>query len=70
VPAATPHIRLEEIRNRCSARRISGLSNLADVSLGATLLRANNLSLSVRYELQAGGGFVSQTGSVRVRQAF
>jgi uncharacterized protein with beta-barrel porin domain len=34
------------------------------------LLRANNLSLSVRYELQAGGGFVSQTGSVRVRQAF
>jgi len=46
------------------------VSNLADVSLGVTLLRANNLSLSLRYELQAGGGFVSQTGSVRVRQAF
>jgi outer membrane autotransporter protein len=46
------------------------VSNLADVSLGATLLRANNLSLSVRYELQAGSGFVSQTGIVRVRQVF
>jgi len=46
------------------------VSNLADVSLGATLLRANNLSLSVRYELQARSGFVSQTGTVRVRQLF
>jgi outer membrane autotransporter protein len=46
------------------------VSNLADVSLGATLLRANNLSLSVRYELQAASGFLSQTGSVRLRQLF
>ena len=46
------------------------VQDLADVSLGLTLLRANNLSLSVHYELQAGGGFVSQTGSVRLRQVF
>jgi len=35
-----------------------------------TLLKANNLSLSARYELQAGSGFVSQTGIVRLRQLF
>jgi len=46
------------------------VSDLADVSLGVTLLKANNLSLSVRYELQAASGFVSQTGTVRVRQLF
>jgi uncharacterized protein with beta-barrel porin domain len=46
------------------------VSDLADVSLGVTLLRANNLSLSVRYELQAAPRFVSQTGTVRVRQLF
>jgi outer membrane autotransporter protein len=46
------------------------VSNLADLSLGVTLLKANNLSLSVRYELQAASGFVSQTGSVRLRQLF
>ncbi|WP_197326705.1 autotransporter outer membrane beta-barrel domain-containing protein [Ralstonia solanacearum] len=46
------------------------VSDLADISLGATLLRANNLSLSARYELQAGRGYVSQTGSVRLRQLF
>jgi len=56
----------KQTRNVCSGR----MSDLADVSLGATLLRANNLSLSVRYELQAGSGFVSRTGTVRVRQLF
>ncbi|MGV2293645.1 autotransporter domain-containing protein, partial [Trinickia sp. YCB016] len=30
------------------------VSNLADVSLGVTLVRASNLSISARYELQAG----------------
>jgi len=35
-----------------------------------TLLRANNLSLSARYELQLAKGFVSQTGSLRLRQQF
>ena len=46
------------------------VSDLADVSLGVTLLRANNLTLAVRYELQAASGFVSQTGTVRIRQLF
>jgi len=48
----------------------SPISDVADVSLGVTLLRANNLSLTMRYELQAAGGFVSQTGSLRLRQVF
>jgi uncharacterized protein with beta-barrel porin domain len=43
------------------------VQDLADLSLGVTSPRANNLSLSVRYEVPAGGGFVSQTGSVCVR---
>ncbi len=46
------------------------VADLADVSLGVTLLKANNLSLSVHFELQAASGFVSQTGTVRVRQVF
>jgi outer membrane autotransporter protein len=46
------------------------VSDVADVSIGVTLLRASNLSLTLRYELQAGGGFVSQTGSLRLRQLF
>jgi len=48
----------------------SPTSDMADVSVGVTLLRANNMTLTVRYELQAGGGFVSQTGSLRLRQLF
>lgn len=46
------------------------VSDLADISLGLTLLRANNLSASVRYQLQAGSGFISHTGIVRVQQRF
>jgi outer membrane autotransporter protein len=44
--------------------------DLADVSLGVTLLRANNLTVSARYEVQAAPRFVSQTGIVRLRQFF
>jgi uncharacterized protein with beta-barrel porin domain len=40
------------------------------MSLGLTLMRANNLSASIRYDLQAGSGFVSHTGIVRVQQRF
>lgn len=43
--------------------------DLAHLSLGVTLLRANNLSLTARYEVQAGSNFVSQTGSLRLRYA-
>jgi outer membrane autotransporter protein len=45
-------------------------SDLADISLGLTLLRANNMSVTARYELQAGGGFVSNTGILRLQQLF
>ncbi|MFP3704725.1 autotransporter domain-containing protein [Paraburkholderia tropica] len=46
------------------------VSNLADLSLGVTLVRANNLSLSMRYDLQVGSGFVSNTGILRLQQRF
>lgn len=46
------------------------VSDLADISLGLTLMKANNLSASIRYDLQAGAGFVSHTGIVRVQQRF
>ncbi|VVE43414.1 autotransporter domain-containing protein [Pandoraea terrigena] len=46
------------------------VSNLAEVGVGVTLMRANNLSASIRYDLQAGSGFVSHTGIVRVQQRF
>lgn len=46
------------------------VADLADVSLGVTLLRANNLTVSARYEVQAAPRFVSQTGIVRLRQFF
>ncbi|WP_321785239.1 autotransporter domain-containing protein [Paraburkholderia sp. J94] len=46
------------------------LSNLADVSIGVTLVRASNLSVSARYELQAGSGFISNTGILRLQQRF
>ncbi|MFP6559041.1 autotransporter domain-containing protein [Paraburkholderia sp. B3] len=40
------------------------------MSLGMTLLRANNLSMTARYELQAGSGYVAQAGMLRLRQLF
>ncbi|VVE68169.1 hemagglutinin-related protein [Pandoraea anapnoica] len=46
------------------------VSDLAEMSLGVTLMRANNLSASVRYDLQVGSSFVSHTGIVRVQQRF
>ncbi|PXW25368.1 autotransporter domain-containing protein [Paraburkholderia caballeronis] len=48
----------------------SPVSDLANLQLGVTLLRANNLSLTARYDLQAGSHFVSQTGSLQLRQLF
>ncbi|SAL00461.1 serine protease [Caballeronia fortuita] len=46
------------------------VSDLADVSLGVTLVRASNLSVTARYELQAGSGFISHTGLLRLQQRF
>jgi outer membrane autotransporter protein len=48
----------------------SPVKNSAMISLGATLLREKNLSLSVRYDLQRGSGFLSQSGSLRLRKLF
>ncbi len=45
-------------------------SDLALVTAGVTLLRANNLSVTARYELQVGGGLVAQAGTLRLRQLF
>ena len=50
-----------------------GASPAADMgvlSAGVTLLRANNLSLTARYTLQAAPHFVSHTGGVRLKLAF
>ncbi|SDR23095.1 outer membrane autotransporter barrel domain-containing protein [Paraburkholderia fungorum] len=46
------------------------IADFADIQLGVTLLRANNLSLTARYEVQAGSHFLSQTGSLKLRQMF
>lgn len=48
----------------------SPVKNSALISLGATLLREKNLSLSVRYDLQTGSGFLAQSGSLRLRKLF
>ena len=40
------------------------------LSAGVTLMRANNLSLSARYDVQFGQGFMSQAGSLMFRQLF
>ncbi|WP_353191068.1 autotransporter domain-containing protein [Pandoraea pnomenusa] len=44
--------------------------DLANFTLGVTLMRSNLLSLTARYEVQAGSRFVSQTGSLRLQQRF
>jgi outer membrane autotransporter protein len=46
------------------------VSDIADFSAGVTLLRANNLSLTARYDLQAAPHFVVQTGSLRLSKSF
>jgi outer membrane autotransporter protein len=46
------------------------VTNSAVLSLGMTLLRANNLSMTARYEVQLGAGYLSQAGIVRLRQLF
>lgn len=48
----------------------SPVQNYADLSLGATLLRSNNLTLTARYDVQAAAHFVSQTGSIRLLERF
>jgi outer membrane autotransporter protein len=48
----------------------SPVSDLADLTLGVTLVNASNLSVTARYEMQAGSHFISHTGAIRLRQLF
>lgn len=46
------------------------VSDTAVVSAGVTLMRASNLSITARYEAEIGSGYLSQAGSIRLRQLF
>jgi outer membrane autotransporter protein len=48
----------------------SPLKDSAAISVGMTLLRANNLSLTARYEAELGSRYVAQAGTLRLRQFF
>ena len=48
----------------------SPVKDSALVSVGMTLVKSSDLSLDVRYDGQTGGGFQSNTGSVRLRKSF
>lgn len=48
----------------------SPVTDSAVLSAGVKLLRANNLSISARYSLQVGSGYVSHAGSLQLRQLF
>lgn len=45
-------------------------TNSALLTAGISLLRRNDLTLTLRYDLQAAAGFLSQAGSLRVRKMF
>ncbi|BAK75714.1 outer membrane autotransporter [Pseudogulbenkiania sp. NH8B] len=48
----------------------SPLRDSAVLSAGFTLLKERNLSLTARYDVQLGPGYLSQAGSLRLRQLF
>lgn len=48
----------------------SPLTNSAIVSAGVTLLNQRNLSLTARYDVQVGRGYLSQAGTLRLRRLF
>ena len=48
----------------------SPVQDSALLSIGLTLLKSNDLTLTVRYDGQMGGGYQSNAGSVRVRKLF
>jgi len=52
---------------------VQGMRPMADsavLTAGVTLLKARNLSLTARYNVQFGPGYLSQAGSLRLRQLF
>ena len=46
------------------------VSDSALLTAGVTVLRANNLSITAQYQMQAASGFLSQAGTLRLRQLF
>ena len=48
----------------------SPVANSGVMSMGVTLLRANNLSMTLLYQMQATSGYQSKGGSLRMRQVF
>jgi outer membrane autotransporter protein len=48
----------------------SPVSNLGVLNLGVTLVQRGNLSLTGKYTLEAGGGYIAHTGSVQARLQF
>lgn len=48
-------------------RSATPIANLGVLNLGMTLAQRNNLTLSGKYTLEAGGGYIAQTGSVQLR---
>jgi outer membrane autotransporter protein len=55
---------------RFTTQGATPVSDTAVLSAGLTLLRANNLSVTAQYTVQAGKGYVSQSGTVKLRQLF
>jgi outer membrane autotransporter protein len=46
------------------------LNNTAVLSLGATLARSQNMTLSAHYTVEAGSAYTAQTADVRLRYQF
>jgi uncharacterized protein with beta-barrel porin domain len=46
------------------------IANTGIMALAATLMRSNSITVTGRYTVEAGGGYVSQTADVRLRYQF
>jgi uncharacterized protein with beta-barrel porin domain len=55
---------------RFTTQGATPVADTAVVSAGLTLLRANNLSVTAQYTVQAGKGYLSQAGTVKLKQLF
>ncbi|HEY4316487.1 MAG TPA: autotransporter domain-containing protein [Herbaspirillum sp.] len=52
------------------SQRATPAADVGVLNIGVTLVRKNNLSLTAKYALESGGGFLAQTGSVQARWQF
>ena len=55
---------------RFTTRSATPVSDTAVLTAGLTLLRANDLSMTAQYTVRVGSGYVSQAGSVKLKQLF